>query len=116
MLRKKNKLLYYYNLIILIYSSRNIVKTFYTAGLVIDILDQFDTLDDEFKEKRKYAKWKAAYIHNCLKNGEIPVPGSRDQIEEDENGAIVQDPAAIGYSSYRDRTGKYIFPTVLDNG
>lgn len=23
----------------------------------------------------KYAKWKAAYIHKCLKTGETPVPG-----------------------------------------
>lgn len=26
-------------------------------------------------QHRKYAKWKAAYIHNCLKNGETPQPG-----------------------------------------
>lgn len=23
----------------------------------------------------RYAKWKAAYLHNCLKNGETPIPG-----------------------------------------
>lgn len=26
-------------------------------------------------QHRKYARWKAAYIHNCLKNGETPQPG-----------------------------------------
>lgn len=24
---------------------------------------------------QKYAKWKAAYIHKCLKTGETPIPG-----------------------------------------
>lgn len=24
---------------------------------------------------RKYARWKATYIHNCLKNGETPQAG-----------------------------------------
>lgn len=54
---------------------RNTVKTFYTAGMLMDVLDQFGALPDDIREKRKYAKWKAAYIHNCLKAGEIPLPG-----------------------------------------
>jgi hypothetical protein len=29
----------------------------------------------QIEKNRKYAKWKAAYIHNCLKNGETPVSG-----------------------------------------
>jgi vacuolar protein sorting-associated protein VTA1 len=37
-------------------------------------------------ERRKYAKWKAAYIHNCLKSGQTPVAGplatGEDQEEE----------------------------------
>lgn len=57
---------------------------------MLDILDQFDNLDDEFKEKKKYAKWKAAYIHNCLKNGEIPISGPREMSpEEEENDGIL---------------------------
>ena len=35
----------------------------------------FGDLTPENEQIRKYAKWKAAYIHNCLKNGEAPVPG-----------------------------------------
>lgn len=31
---------------------------------------------------RKYARWKATYIHNCLKNGETPQAGPVG-IEED---------------------------------
>ncbi|VEN56735.1 unnamed protein product [Callosobruchus maculatus] len=55
--------------------NKNTVKTFYTAGMLMDVLDQFGSLPDEVREKRKYAKWKAAYIHNCLKQGEQPMPG-----------------------------------------
>lgn len=58
---------------------RNVVKSFYTAGLIYDILLVFGELSDEAQKNGKYAKWKAAYIHNCLKNGETPVPGKRDQ-------------------------------------
>lgn len=68
---------------------RNTVKTFYTAGLLMDILDQFEQVDEEFKEKRKYAKWKAAYIHNCLKNGEVPISGPREIIADDDDEAIL---------------------------
>lgn len=34
-------------------------------------------------QHRKYARWKAAYIHNCLKNGETPQPGPIGMDEED---------------------------------
>ncbi|XP_049865788.1 vacuolar protein sorting-associated protein VTA1 homolog [Pectinophora gossypiella] len=54
---------------------RNIVKSFYTAGMIYDVLTTFGQLTDEAAQNRKYAKWKAAYLHNCLKNGDTPVPG-----------------------------------------
>ncbi|XP_013184508.1 vacuolar protein sorting-associated protein VTA1 homolog [Amyelois transitella] len=54
---------------------KNVVKAFYTAGMIYDVLTTFGELTDEAAQNRKYAKWKAAYIHNCLKNGETPVPG-----------------------------------------
>lgn len=41
----------------------------------MDVLTTFGELTEEVQNNNKYAKWKAAYIHNCLKNGEIPVPG-----------------------------------------
>ncbi|PZC73464.1 hypothetical protein B5X24_HaOG209485 [Helicoverpa armigera] len=63
---------------------KNIVKAFYTAGMIYDVLTTFGELTDEAAQNRKYAKWKAAYIHNCLKNGETPVPGPM-QSEGDEN-------------------------------
>jgi vacuolar protein sorting-associated protein VTA1 len=43
----------------------------------------FGELSEEAQQNRKYAKWKAAYIHNCLKNGETPIPGPM-QGENDE--------------------------------
>lgn len=70
---------------------KNVVKAFYTAGILMDVLQQFGPLSDDIFNKRKYAKWKAAYIHNCLKNGERPLPGPpnernllEDSDEDDE--------------------------------
>lgn len=54
---------------------RNVVKAFYSAGMIYDVLLTFGDLSEEANQNRKYAKYKAAYIHNCLKNGETPVPG-----------------------------------------
>jgi len=36
----------------------------------------------QIESNRKYAKWKAAYIHNCLKNGETPISGPLPDDEE----------------------------------
>lgn len=54
---------------------KNTVKSFYTAGILMDVLTCFGDLSEDIIEKRKYAKWKAAYIHNCLKAGDHPIPG-----------------------------------------
>ena len=35
---------------------------------------------------QKYSKWKAAYIHKCLKNGETPIPGPAGGDSEAEGG------------------------------
>lgn len=35
---------------------------------------------------QKYSKWKAAYIHKCLKNGETPIPGPAGGDGEEEGG------------------------------
>ncbi|KAK9888776.1 hypothetical protein WA026_001001 [Henosepilachna vigintioctopunctata] len=59
--------------------NKNTIKAFYTAGILMDILEQFGTLSEDIQDKRKYAKWKAAYIHNCLKVGDIPIPGGPDE-------------------------------------
>ncbi|XP_061479998.1 vacuolar protein sorting-associated protein VTA1 homolog isoform X3 [Rhineura floridana] len=54
---------------------KNMIKSFYTASLLIDVLTVFGELTDENVQHRKYARWKAAYIHNCLKDGETPQSG-----------------------------------------
>ncbi|XP_058830637.1 vacuolar protein sorting-associated protein VTA1 homolog [Topomyia yanbarensis] len=63
---------------------KNVVKAFYTAGMIYDVLQTFGELTEEVVQNRKYAKWKASYIHNCLKNGETPVPGPMKSDEDNE--------------------------------
>jgi len=55
--------------------NKNVVKAFYNAGVIFDVMTVFGDITPENEQIRKYAKWKAAYIHNCLKSGETPVPG-----------------------------------------
>jgi len=55
--------------------NKNVVKAFYTAGFIYDIVNTFGEPSEEVLHHRKYAKWKATYIHNCLKNGIIPIAG-----------------------------------------
>lgn len=55
--------------------NKNVVKSFYTAGMLFDVLGCFGEISEDIQKNRKYAKWKAAYIHKCLKNGETPEPG-----------------------------------------
>ncbi|XP_026164055.1 vacuolar protein sorting-associated protein VTA1 homolog isoform X2 [Mastacembelus armatus] len=69
---------------------KNMIKSFYTSSLLMDVLSVFGELSEENIQHRKYARWKATYIHNCLKNGETPQAGpiAMDQDEEaDEFGA-----------------------------
>ncbi|KAH8239377.1 hypothetical protein KR032_003737 [Drosophila birchii] len=63
---------------------KNVVKAFYSSGVLYDILQTFGELSEEALHNRKYAKWKAAYIHNCLKNGETPIPGPLPDDDEAE--------------------------------
>ncbi|XP_068698592.1 vacuolar protein sorting-associated protein VTA1 homolog [Montipora foliosa] len=65
--------------------NKNVVKSFYTASLLYDVLTQFGELSQEGAHHQKYAKWKAAYIHKCLKNGETPVPGPAGGDDEGVN-------------------------------
>ncbi|XP_003487599.1 vacuolar protein sorting-associated protein VTA1 homolog [Bombus impatiens] len=64
---------------------KNVVKSFFTAGLLYDVLTVFGELTEEAIQNRKYAKWKAAYIHNCLKNGETPIPGPMQEGNENDD-------------------------------
>ncbi|KAM8945329.1 vacuolar protein sorting-associated protein VTA1 homolog isoform 2-T2 [Pelodytes ibericus] len=54
---------------------KNMIKSFYTASLLLDTLSVFGELTEENVQHRKYARWKATYIHNCLKSGMTPESG-----------------------------------------
>ncbi|KOC65890.1 Vacuolar protein sorting-associated protein VTA1 like protein [Habropoda laboriosa] len=68
---------------------KNVIKCFLTAALLYDVLTVFGELSEEAAQNRRYAKWKAAYIDNCLKNNIKPVPGpmedNNDNADLDEN-------------------------------
>jgi len=65
---------------------KNVVKCFYSSGILFDVMQTFGSLTPEVAHYRKYAKMKAAYIHNCLKNGETPIAGPlAGEEEEDDN-------------------------------
>lgn len=74
--------------------NKNVVKAFYSAGILFDVLTicTQSELSPENAHMRKYSKWKAAYIHNCLKNGETPVPGPMEG-EDDFPGEPPQETA-----------------------
>ena len=69
---------------------------------------------------QKYAKWKAAYIHKCLKSGETPIPGPAggedESFNEQEGGATANPPSTStqqpqGYPGYPTNTQQPPYPT-----
>ncbi|TKS75287.1 Vacuolar protein sorting-associated protein VTA1 -like protein [Collichthys lucidus] len=74
------------------------VKSFYSASLLLDVLSVFGELSEENIQHRKYARWKATYIHNCLKNGETPQAGpiGMDEDEEADQETSLQEPETLG--------------------
>ncbi|XP_034108360.1 vacuolar protein sorting-associated protein VTA1 homolog [Drosophila albomicans] len=84
---------------------KNVVKAYYSSGVLYDILLTFGELSEEALHNRKYAKYKAAYIHNCLKNGETPIPGpfpDDESAELGDNLASGSDNAGAGAGSQPD--------------
>jgi len=69
--------------------TKSVVKSFYSAGILFDVMQCFGEVTPEVAHYRKYAKMKAAYIHNCLKNGETPIAGplTGEDDEEPEQSA-----------------------------
>ncbi|XP_045115997.1 vacuolar protein sorting-associated protein VTA1 homolog [Portunus trituberculatus] len=99
--------------------NKNVVKVFYTVGLLFDVCDVFGEVSEEVVKQRKYAKWKATYIHNCLKNGETPIPGPMggedeglgEEAEGGEEGAVGGG-ASLGWSQPQPHPG---LPSVPDD-
>lgn len=90
--------------------NKNVVKSFYTAGMLFDVLTTFGELSEDIEKNRKYAKWKAAYIHKCLKNGETPLPGPLPDDGEEEG--------PFGFEGYSADPGGYPQPgpsTAIDS-
>ncbi|XP_044266213.1 vacuolar protein sorting-associated protein VTA1 homolog [Tribolium madens] len=89
--------------------NKNMIKAFYTAGILMDILEQFGEQSEEIADKKKYAKWKAAYIHNCLKSGDKPTSGGPDDhlknvidVSKDGEDDSTQNNLVISPRPYRD--------------
>jgi vacuolar protein sorting-associated protein VTA1 len=78
--------------------NKNVVKAFYSAGMLFDVLATFGEISPEVEHHRKYAKWKAAYIHNCLKNGETPIPGPLPTEDDEEENTNEDDTSASGWT------------------
>jgi len=64
--------------------TKSVVKSFYSAGILFDVMQCFGEVTPEVAHYRKYAKMKAAYIHNCLKNGETPIAGPLTGEDDEE--------------------------------
>lgn len=74
---------------------KNVVKSFYSAGVLFDVMESFGEVSPEVAHYNKYAKMKAAYIHNCLKNGETPIAGPlTDDGEAEEDKPPAEDDTA----------------------
>ncbi|CAD2096513.1 vacuolar protein sorting-associated protein VTA1, putative [Plasmodium vinckei] len=64
------------------------IHMFFTAQIFYEILNHFQTLNDDDKKKYLYAKYKTIYIKKCFDNNIKPEPGSpkpereKDQSEE----------------------------------
>nr|SVE74887.1 EOG090X0GPB [Daphnia carinata] len=52
--------------------NKNVVKAFYSAGMLLDVCSVFGELNEDVAQQKKYAKWRAAHLHNCLNSGEMP--------------------------------------------
>ncbi|OWA50538.1 Vacuolar protein sorting-associated protein VTA1-like protein [Hypsibius exemplaris] len=102
--------------------NRDVIKAFYTVGLLFDVLTIWGELTDDIKEQQKYAKWKAAYLHNCLKNGETPVPGPVGGFTDEDNDLLAltigqnqNPPAAGGAIPPANVASSYIPPASQDD-
>ena len=55
--------------------TKNLVKQFYSAGLLFDVLNYFGELSEDLVAKKQYAKRKAMYLNRCFSTGETPIAG-----------------------------------------
>ena len=89
---------------------KNVVKMFYSAGVLFDVLETFGELPPEAAHYRKYSKMKAAYIHNCLKNGETPVAGPLVEDEDENPGEEITIPVPQQQQDHDQVPGPFVHP------
>ena len=76
-------------------------KLFFTSSQIFEVLKVFGDLTEEIVQKTKYAKWRAAYITKCIKNGENPQPPSKAESEiTAETPNLDSKPSDNGESSF----------------
>lgn len=76
---------------------------------MFDTLNVFGDTSEEVAQKSKYAKWRAAYITRCIKNGETPLAP-----EDEGNGDEGKIPDDVGGSSSIATTSQDGKPNSLD--
>ncbi|XP_072036755.1 vacuolar protein sorting-associated protein VTA1 homolog [Amphiura filiformis] len=77
--------------------NKNVVKSFYTSSLLFDVMSTFEEPPEEIEKTKKYAKWKATYINQCLKSGETPQPGPLDDGLQPGEHPSTSDAGYAGY-------------------
>lgn len=86
--------------------NKNLVKQFYTAGLLFDVLNYFGDLSEDLVVKKQYAKRKAMYLNKCFQTGEAPIPGpllgegGAGQDDGDDEGVVTGATGGPSNSSY----------------
>lgn len=79
---------------------KNLVKSFYSAGLLFDVLNFFDELSEDLIAKKKYAKCKAMYLNKCFQSGETPIAGPLISDEGSNEEPNISNPHDSGPSLY----------------
>ncbi|GJP34656.1 hypothetical protein CLOM_g19071 [Closterium sp. NIES-68] len=79
-------------------------KTFYAAGIFLEVCKQFGDLAPEVEQKQRYAVWKAADIRKALAEGRRPTPGppggDADAADSAATGSLSAAPPAASAPSF----------------
>ncbi|KAF7246085.1 hypothetical protein EG68_11791 [Paragonimus skrjabini miyazakii] len=75
--------------------SKSTVQSFLTAGVLLDVATTLGQPTDELEKARKYAKWKAIYITNCQKSGEVPIPGPAAGSDNTDISSMTMPPPSV---------------------
>ncbi|KAI9561577.1 hypothetical protein GHT06_012536 [Daphnia sinensis] len=90
--------------------NKNVVKAFYSAGMLFDVCSVFGELNEDVAQQKKYAKWRAAHLHNCLNSGEIP---SEPAPKPDEQLINDSENMEYGFSSDLKPVTKYLLSNKI---